>query len=99
MMKTKRKHSTEVDPKFPYAHFSDAALALLLNAACGQSAIHRGIREELCRRWALAAKTKPVAPLGEQLVLFTGAEWSRTIAVASGKPRQIRTNIQQPLCI
>ena len=95
MIKTKRKRSTEVDPKFSYAHFSDAALALLLNAACGQSAVHRGIREELCRRWALAAKTKP----GEQPLLFTGAEWSRTIAVASGKPRQIRTNIQQPLCI
>jgi hypothetical protein len=87
MIKTKRKRSTEVDPKFPYAHFSDAALALLLNAACGQSAIHRGIREELCRRWALAAKTKPSEQPSEQPLLFTGAEWSRTIAVGSGEPR------------
>jgi hypothetical protein len=63
------------NPQFPYARCSIAALARLLNAACGASAIHRGIREEVCRRLALAAKTKP----GEQPLLFTGAEWSRTI--------------------
>jgi hypothetical protein len=83
------------NPQFSYARCSIAALARLLNAACGASAIHRLISEELCRRWALAAKTKP----SEQPLLFTGAEWSRTIAVASGKPRQIEPNIQQPLCI
>jgi len=82
-------------PRSCYSRFSTGALVCLLDHACGASAIHRGIREELCRRWALAAKTKP----SEQPLLFTGAEWSRTIAVASGKPRQIRTNIQQPLCI
>ena len=62
-------------PRSCYSRFSTGALVCLLNHACGASAIHRGIREELCRRWALAAKTKP----GEQPLLFTGAEWSRTI--------------------
>jgi hypothetical protein len=77
----------------PYSRCSIGALVRLLNHTCGASAIHRGIREELCRRWALAAKTKP----GEQLLLFTGAEWSRAepIAVASGEPGRTRTNIQQ----
>jgi len=83
---------TEVDPKFPYAHFSERALALLLNAACGQSAIHRGIREELCRRWALGAKTKPVAPPGEQPVLFTGAEWDRDPSGAARQPATRTSN-------
>jgi len=82
-------------PRSCYSRCSIGALVRLLNHTCGASAIHRGIREELCRRWALAAKTQP----GEQPLLFTGAEWSRTIAVASDKPRRIRTNIQQPLCI
>ena len=77
-----------------YSRCSTGALVRLLNHACGASAIHRGIREELCRRWALAAKTKPSEQPGEQPLLFTDAEWSRTIAVASGKPGQIRTNVQ-----
>ena len=55
----------------PYSRCPTGLLVRLLNHACGASAIHRGIREELCRRWALAAK-KP----GEQPSLFTGAEWS-----------------------
>jgi hypothetical protein len=70
-------------PRSCYSRFSTGALVCLLDHACGASAVHRGIREELCRRWALAAKTKP----GEQPLLFTDAEWSKTIAVASGKPR------------
>jgi hypothetical protein len=55
-----------------YSRFTTGALVRLLNHACGASAIHRGIREELCRRLALTAKTKP----SEQPLLFTGAEWS-----------------------
>jgi hypothetical protein len=74
---TPRAAKPKADPQFPYAHCSDAALARLLNAACGQSAIHRGIREELARRWALALKIKPVAPPDEQPLLFTGAELER----------------------
>jgi hypothetical protein len=67
------------NPQFPYARCSIGALARLLNAACGQSAIHRGILAEFHRRSALASKTKPVAPPDEQPLLFTGTEWSETI--------------------
>jgi hypothetical protein len=66
------------NPQFPYARCSIGALVRLLNAACGGSAIHRGIREELCRRWALAAaKSKSVEQPGGQPLLFTGAELER----------------------
>jgi hypothetical protein len=45
----------KANPQFPYSRCSIGALARLLNAACGASAIHRGIREEIGRR-ALVAK-------------------------------------------
>ena len=74
---TPRPAKPKADPQFPYAHCSDAALVLLLNAACGQSAIHRGILAEFHRRATLAWKTKPVAPPDEQPLMLNGAELER----------------------
>src|SRR5262249_32786649 len=90
-------------PRSCYSRSSIGALVRLLNHACGASAIHRGIREELCRRWALAAKTKPSEQFGEQPLLFTGAEWSAIkrgegnescqLAVFSGKLPSMKPEI------